>query len=308
MLPHDVEGIVTRYLSFSSQAGTRRRLVAFYGGSFTGIDDDLLDDYLEVVSRMKEQGIIDGMKLSTRPDMIFPDMLNRLSRAGCQEVELGAQSMDDAVLAASRRGHTRAHTIEAAALIHHAGIGLGIQLMPGLPGEDRDSFLATVDAVIALRPQSARIYPTVVIEGTGLAACYRQGSYTPLSLEEAERRTLYAYLRLYKKGCKVLRMGIPFPETLDVIAGPCHPAFGSLVRARGFRIMAQQLVARGGNSTGLRVNPSDASDLLGYRRKTIEELKFSYSFDETLPRGYVGSDGQGERACLHLGDIIEYIL
>ncbi|MDT8273434.1 MAG: hypothetical protein RRA35_09615, partial [Desulfomonilia bacterium] len=72
-------------------------------------------------------------------------------------------------------------------------------------------------------------------------------------------------------------------------------------------IMAQ-LVACGSNPTGLRVNPSDASDLLGYRRKTIEELKFSYSFDETLPRGYVGSDGQGERACLHLGDIIEYIL
>ncbi|MGC9325426.1 MAG: elongator complex protein 3 [Desulfomonilia bacterium] len=306
--PGEIPGIVERFLSFSSHVRERTRLIAFYGGTFTGLDEDLMCEYLDVASSLRQSGVVHGMKVSTRPDMVTRKVLNMLSDAGCREVEIGVQSMDDAVLFASRRGHTRTQCIDAASLIHASGMQLGVQLMPGLPTEDRNSFISTIDAVVSLKPDTARVYPVVVIGDTGLETLYRQGRYTPLSLEEALLRALYASLVLQDSGCRILRVGLPQSDSLNVVAGPYHPAFGSMVRAQGFRILAEHLLADRMLPVRLSVNPRDLPDLLGYRRKTVEDLKFSYSFDETLPRGYMRIQDQGERACLQLRDIIEYIL
>jgi histone acetyltransferase (RNA polymerase elongator complex component) len=306
--PQDVPGIVSDFIASCDKAEERLRLIAFYGGTFTGIEEHLLEKYLDAASSLYNQGVIHGVKASTRPDMVSEEILGRLKRAGFVELELGAQSMDDRVLIASQRGHRAEHTIRASHLIKEAGMKLGIQIMPGLPGEDRQSFLKTVDAVDRLNPDNARIYPTVVLGGTGLEKLYERGDYTPLDLDEALSRSLYAYTRLKKSGTAILRMGLPPSSRLEIVAGPYHESFGFLVKARAFRIMAENLMHETGAGAQFVVHPRDIPELVGYRRQNIEDLHFSYSFDEQIPRGYIQAKGASERGCLQLQDIIEYIL
>jgi len=303
-----VSELVRNFIASCSNPDKRRRLVAFYGGSFTGIAPDLLEQYLEEAELLLKEGLIHGIKASTRPDMVSAEILARLKKAGFVELEIGAQSMDDRVLDAAKRGHGAEHTVQAAGLVKASGLKLGIQIMPGLPGEDRESFRRTVDAVVRLQPDCARIYPAVVMEGTGLLRLYEHGRYLPLELDEAVSRSLYAYIRLTQAGCRVLRMGLPPSQRLRIAAGPYHESFGFLVKAKAYRIMAQRLMQASGRDTHLLVHPHDVSELLGYRRNTVKTLRFSYSFQENLPRGYVEVKGAAESGCLQLKDIIEYIL
>ncbi len=129
------------------------------------------------------------------------------------------------------RGHTRKDVKDACNLVKKSGMRLGIQIMPGLPGEDIKSFKQTVDDVLKLGGDTARIYPTVVLAGTRLEEDYLRGDYQPLSIDEAVSRTLYAAIKLENAGSTILRMGIPSSGGLKVIAGPYHASFGFLVRA-----------------------------------------------------------------------------
>jgi histone acetyltransferase (RNA polymerase elongator complex component) len=223
-------------------------------------------------------------------------------------LEIGVQSMDNAVLEASSRGHSRDDAIRACNLVKESGMNLGVQLMPGLPGEDNLSFENTLKDVVMLHPDNARIYPTVVLAGTDLEKLYLRGNYETLSLDEAVKRSLYAAVMLEKGGCTILRIGLPASPGLKVVAGPYHPSFGFLVRAKGYRIMAQQMVDKLGEGCKLTVHSRDIPELVGYRRGTLKELKFSFSFDDTLPSGYIRAYASRESTCIQLQDILEYIL
>lgn len=306
--PEEVPALVDGFLSLCRQPRERRRILGFFGGTFTGMDEDLLNGYLEVTGSLIEGGVIHAAKASTRPDMVTRAVLASLLGSGFEELEIGVQSMDDSVLRMSHRGHTALDARRACAFVRESGLRLGIQLMPGLPGEDADSFKRTVDETVALRPDTARIYPTVVMEGTGLEELYRKGVYEPLSLDEALQRALYASIRLEQQGCTILRMGLPQSKDLRIAAGPYHEAFGFLVRAYGYRIMASQVVDRLGQGCTITVNPADLSALLGHRRTTVSEMNFSFSFDAALPRGYIRADAGPESACIQLEDILGYVL
>ncbi len=308
MPPGEVEETVRRFFSYCREPLKRRRLLAFYGGSFTGIADALFEDYLDVARELTRQGIVHGVKASIRPDQIDAGMIKRLVGAGFVELELGAQSLDDTVLSACRRGHTAGDVIAAAQIIKESGLALGIQFMPGLPGEDRASFLSTVDGVCALAPDMVRIYPTLVLEGTALEERYAKGEYTPLSLEEAVDRTLYAVVRLESRGVRVVRMGLPQVDTLRVVAGPVHHSFGSLVRARGFFQMARAAVARFGLGVTLRVHPRDVHALIGHGRENLRRLGFDYCVDSSVPRACLSVNFSTNNTCLTLWDVIDHIL
>jgi histone acetyltransferase (RNA polymerase elongator complex component) len=240
--------------------------------------------------------------------MVSEDILDMLRKSGFAELEIGIQSMDDAVLNKSERGHTKEDAIQACMLVKRSGMKLGIQLMPGLPGEDIQGFRQSIDEVLEIGPDHARIYPTVVLAGTRLEDMYHRGEYLPLTLDEAVHRTLYAVIRLENAGCTILRMGIPAARGLRITAGPYHDSFGFLVRARGYRIMAQRLMSVLGPNCELKVHSTVIPELVGYERSTLRELKFSYSFDDTLPRGYIRAYGSRESSCIQLQDILEYIL
>ena len=158
---------------------------AFFGGTFTALSRSRQSDLLGACGPFLRGGRIQGLRLSTRPDALSVDEVAFLKSLGVTTVEIGAQSMDDRVLSAAGRGHTADQTREAAARVKGAGLGLGLQLMPGLPGEDEASRRLTLEAVLGLGPDEVRLYPLLVLEGTPLAGLWRSGLYRPLSLDRA---------------------------------------------------------------------------------------------------------------------------
>ncbi len=225
----EVSGTIERYLS--TWRGDGPREVAFYGGSFTGLPEWLQIGYLGVAARHVESGEIDSIRVSTRPDYIDAEALEILRDYGVETVELGVQSMADGVLRRSGRGHGSLATVRAVKLLKEWCLVVGIQLMPGLPGDTMETIIRTTEDVIALRPHFARIYPALVISGTPLEGLYRSGAYTPWSLDEMVR-ICREMIRLFRKArIPVIRIGLRPAVELEekVVAGPYHPSIRQLV-------------------------------------------------------------------------------
>ena len=207
--------------------------VAFFGGNFTGLPLHEQEAYLKLVQPFLSSGEIQGIRLSTRPDYINPEVLNLLSSYQVTTIEIGAQSFDDKVLKKSHRGHTARQTEQAAKAIIEKGFQLGLQMMIGLPGDSLQSSLFTASRIVELGATSTRIYPTLVIKDTALHDWYKKGRYTPLSLEEAVHWTTQLLLIFEKGNVKVIRTGLHPSEGLvfgkDLVAGPYHPQFRELV-------------------------------------------------------------------------------
>ncbi len=225
----EVSGKVTEYLS--SWKGTGRREVAFYGGSFTGLPVDIQEEYLAVAKAFVDDGRIDALRISTRPDYIGVEVIRRLLRFRVETVELGVQSLDDEVLKLSGRGHDRSAVELAAGLIKEAGIALGIQLMPGLPGDSAERFMQTIHSTVALAPDFVRIYPTLVIKDTELAVLHVAGRYKAWELPVMVELLKKAVAVLDNAGIKIIRMGLHGSEELrySLIDGPYHPDLRGLI-------------------------------------------------------------------------------
>ena len=150
--------------------------LAFYGGTFTALPESELAACLDLAREALEQGWISSFRCSTRPDRVDAATLLRLRSAGCGVVELGVQSFNDSALAASRRGYTGATALAACATVRAAGLKLGVQLLPGMPGHNPQHFAHDVPTALAAGAHMLRFYPCLVLEGTGLAAMWREGS------------------------------------------------------------------------------------------------------------------------------------
>jgi histone acetyltransferase (RNA polymerase elongator complex component) len=209
--------------------------VAFYGGTFTALPNTTMRKILDAVRPFLENGTLQSIRLSTRPDALGRDKLRILESYGVSTVELGVQSMDDKVLLLSQRGHSSSDTVTAFTVLKERGFKAGAQLMPGLPGDSPERFMETIDKVVALKPDMARLYPALVIRGTKLAQWYKQGTYTPLGLEETVNLCKKACIRLEDAGISVIRIGLMSSPSLlkqgEIIAGPWHPSLGFLVRS-----------------------------------------------------------------------------
>ncbi|MDO4922296.1 MAG: radical SAM protein [Phascolarctobacterium sp.] len=216
-----------------------RHEAAFYGGSFTGLPMELQERLLALTDELLRQGAIGSVRLSTRPDYIDEERLALLKEHQVRLVELGVQSLDDAVLQAAGRGHSAGQVYHAHALLRQFGLQTGVQLMVGLPLQDWRSVRRTAELAAELRPDVARIYPVLVVKDTPLAVQYAAGSYVPLTLEEAVAQSAYVYERLTAAGVKVIRIGLQPDEELcapgNIIAGPFHPSMGELVKSRALR-------------------------------------------------------------------------
>lgn len=256
---------------------------AFFGGSFTAIRPDLQENYLHLVQPYIKQDLIQGIRISTRPDCIDDRVLELLHRYGVTTIELGVQSLDNEVLYQSGRIYTAEDVERSSALIKSGGFKLGIQLMVGLPGDNYDRDLATVQRTIAIAPQMVRIYPTLVLAGTQLEQMWQDGKYQALTLEEAVPVCRDMLLQLAKAGIPVIRMGLYAGEELrkegTVMAGPFHPSFGELVEQAIFREQAilavrlyQQRFAHSQQLT-FCVNERDLSKLLGKKRSNLISIQ-----------------------------------
>ena len=258
--------------------------IAFYGGNFLGLDRESLMRLLQAASSFVDQGLVQGIRFSTRPDTITKENIDLIKSFPVTTVEVGVQSMDDRALEKARRGHTAEQSVAALLLLKKNGFETGAQLMTGLPGDDGRASIETAKKVAALKPDFARIYPTLVIAGSPLARHYRQGEYTPQTLEAAVAVAKTMCLTLESQGVTVIRMGLqPSDELADgatMLAGPYHPAFGHLVRSeilfdRVSALIADRHISIGADLT-LAVHPRQASALRGLKNANLERLKQSF--------------------------------
>ena len=185
------------------------------------------------------------------------------------------------------RGHTARHTAYAVSLLREHRFAVGIQLMPGLPGDSADTFRTTVDVVMVLKPDFVRLYPALVITGTPLERLYREGKYDPLTLDEAVSMCREAYTKFEVAGISVVRMGLQPTEELErpgtILAGPYHPAFRQLVESSIF-LDKMRAALREDNAKRrtavFAVSPRDVSAAIGQRRGNIERLKREFGLSD----------------------------
>jgi histone acetyltransferase (RNA polymerase elongator complex component) len=279
--------------------------IAFYGGSFTALPANVQEAYLEAAKDQVYRGLANSIRISTRPDAIDARTIMRLKDAGVAVVELGAQSMNDGVLKAARRGHTAEDVRRAVVALKAAGFQVGVQLMPGLPCDTLDVGLHGAQALIRLRPHMARLYPALVLAGTEMERLWREGRYTPLQVSQAVHWCSCLLLVLEAGGIPVIRVGIHAPVELVqskcVVAGPLDPSLRH--RVESFIYLALLHFAIGQRPTSgpeirLRVPPADVSHARGMRNENIRELERRWRADvrvrpdESLPPRSFALEGE----------------
>ncbi len=278
----------------------QKREVAFYGGTFTSLPISQMKELLGAVAPSIKQGIFQSIRVSTRPDALDEERLKLMKHYNVRTVELGVQSMDNKVLSLAQRGHTSEDAARAVRVLRMHGLEVGIQLMPGLPGDSKEKFHKTISEVIILSPDMVRLYPAVVIKGTKLALWYEKGKYYPWVLEEAMDVCMESCMRLEAKGIPVIRIGLMSSPALlrqgQIVAGPWHPSFGFLVRSSIYRKKLEQVLPKPGvvSQMSIRVPKKDIPLIRGYKNQGLEWIEkktgarvIKVESDDDIPPGKV---------------------
>lgn len=251
--------------------------IAFFGGSFTAIERGYMLSLLEAAKPYIENGFFKGIRISTRPDCIDQEVLSLLKQYGVTAIEIGCQSMSDRVLSMNDRGHTAKDIENAAGLIRRFGFELGVQMMTGLYGDDDKAAIETAKKLIALQPDTVRIYPTVVLEGTRLCELYESGKYQAQTLDGAVALCSRLVRLFDENGIAVIRLGLHSGGNVadGYVAGAYHPAFRQLVNSRIYLDVLFEELRRQGISGGeitVSVSPRYISDFVGQKRSNIRTL------------------------------------
>ena len=296
-----IHQIVTQYLQYK---GTRKQVeLAFFGGNFLGLAHETILQLLDLIQPYIHTKKIDGIRFSTRPDTICQQTLDLLKSYPVSAIELGVQSMNDAILLSAKRGHTSQDTIDAIHLLKEYSFKIGVQVMVGLPGDYEASLLESTKKVIQLSPDFARIYPLMVLKGSLMEQWYSQGRYHPLSLDEAVRLVKRMY-RIFKAAkVDVIRMGLQASDMMEddsmVLAGPWHPAFGQLVCSELFYDRVCNTIDQSpdlltSEKLVVTVHPKSESRLRGDKNINLKRLgerypslKFLIHLDATVSAGQV---------------------
>ena len=256
----------------SKNYNPRTTEIAFFGGSFTAINRSYMLDLLSVASDFVDKGVVSGIRISTRPDAIDDEILTLLKNHNVTAIELGAQSLNDRVLRINNRGHKISDVYNASALIKEYGFELGLQIMTGLFGDNDQSAIKTAKRVIEIAPETVRIYPTIVLKDTDLAALYSDGIYAPQTLDNAVILASKLYTMFTDAGIKVIRLGLHSIESDAYIAGPWHPAFSELCQSQ---IMLNSALKKLNNKGDyiIYVNKKDISKMIGQKKSNLLFLK-----------------------------------
>lgn len=255
-----------------------RREIAFFGGSFTAIERDYMEELLSNAQKYIKSGYADGIRISTRPDCIDPEVLDILKFYSVTAIELGAQSMRDSVLAANNRGHGAESVRDSSNLIKEYGFELGLQMMTGLYGSSMDDDIYTAQEFIKLKPDVVRIYPTIIMKGTHLEKLYVLGKYTPMTLNSAVNLCSELLRMFGSNDIDVIRVGLHSSKSItqNFVAGPWHPSFRELCENK---IMVNKCIGvikklkLMNKPVRILVSPKDLSKAIGQKRSGIEEIK-----------------------------------
>ena len=278
----DVGDQIEAFLKFKTARRSRVQ-IAFFGGNFLGMPADKIKRLLSEAAEYVKAGRVNSIRFSTRPDTIDRQRLDIIKNFPVATIELGVQSMDERVLSATKRGHSALETKKAIQRLKELNYEIGVQLMVGLPEDTPERSIASAQRIARLKPDFIRIYPTVVLAGSPLAAWYRKGDYVPLSMEAAVSQAKNLYLIFKNENIRVIRMGLQASEDLEkgsaILAGPYHPAFGHLVYSEVFLDMAIAEL-ESSNSTGqtitLHVHPRSVSKMSGLKNRNIKKLRGNF--------------------------------
>lgn len=266
--PNEVDDILSNAVKNSRDVETE---IAFFGGSFTAIDQDYMISLLEVASRYVKKGYFSGIRISTRPDAINNEILSILKNYNVTAIELGAQSMNDEVLLSNKRGHTRNDIINASSLIKNNNFSLGLQMMTGLYKSNFDIDYQTGVDIAKIKPDTVRIYPTVILKGTQLEELYTSGKYKTLSFDDTVLLCCKLLMLFENKGIQVIRLGLHASESLskNMIGGIFHPAFREICESKILYYKVQKLIKDNNIKPGIlkiKVNPKYVSKLIGQNK------------------------------------------
>lgn len=250
--------------------------LAFFGGSFTAIDRDYMVSLLEAAQPYIENGFLNGgIRISTRPDFIDDEILTLLKKYGVRAIELGAQSMDERVLALNKRGHTAGDVVSASKLIKSYGFELGLQMMTGLYGCDENESFRTAERFIELQPDTVRIYPTVVLPGTLLAELYLSGEYKVHTLDRTVEICSVLLEMFEQAGINVIRLGLHAQQDVcdGYLAGGYHPALRELCEGEiYYRKIQSALEGKPQGRYDITVSLQEISKAVGQKKKNINRL------------------------------------
>ncbi|MGL4873855.1 MAG: elongator complex protein 3 [Clostridium sp.] len=267
--------------------------VSFFGGTFTAINEKKQRELLSVAKEFKELGIVKKIRMSTRPDAISDYILSYLLDYKVDIIELGVQSLDDNVLRSAGRGHTVFEVYTASKLIKEYGITLGHQLMPGLPGSNRELDIMSAEKSVQMKPDLVRIYPSLVIKDTPMEKMYERGEYIPYTLEEAVDVSKEIYKIYEKADVNIIRVGLQATETInvdgDVVSGPFHPAFRELVESSIINENIKDALAKEKKGE-IKINSKDLSKLYANKKNYFNKLledgyKLKITIDDEIKRG-----------------------
>lgn len=285
----DVSHIIDEHLQYINK-DTSCVEVAFFGGSFTGIDFELQTELMRAAYEYIKDGRVDSLRCSTRPDCIDDDILKNAVKYGMKTIELGVQSMDEEVLKKSGRGHGREEVFAASKLIKDYGISLGLQMMLGLPGDTYEKSINTARDIISIAPDFVRIYPTLVVDDTALCDMYKSGTYTPLTVGEAVQLSAQIVEMFEDAGIDVIRIGLQTTDNIceATVVGPYHSAMGELVRSEIYKRRIEKYISENGLSGEVEyiVPEGEISKAVGQKRSNIEYFKERYGIALKITEKY----------------------
>ena len=279
--------------------------IAFYGGSFTAIEEKIQEELLETAYEYIKDGKVESIRISTRPDAINKEILKRLKKYKVKTIELGVQSANDYILKRSNRGHNFNDVKKASKMIRWNGFKLGHQKMVGLPESTRIDEINTAKALIKLKPKMVRIYPVLVIKNTPLEKELEQGKYEPLPLVQAVEICKELVRMFADKKIEVIRVGLqntdeiaePESKQSEVVAGPYHPAFRQLVESAAWydaivgKIKKLNVKVK---EVEVTINPIDSNNVIGHKKENILKLKETYDVDLILKQDEAIKQGKSK--------------
>ena len=285
----DIRNTIDNFLENIKEKDSYKE-VAFFGGSFTGIDFEKQEEFLKTAYEYIKAKKINSIRISTRPDYINKKELKMLKKYKVKTIELGVQSSNDYILKKIGRGHTFEDVKKASKLIRLYRFKLGHQMMVGLPESTKIDDINTAKALIKLKPKMVRIYPVLVVKGTQLEKDYKNGKYEPISIVQAVEICKELVAMFNKKNIEVIRIGLqttqeisnPENDGSEVVAGPYHPAFRQLVESG---LWYDSIVAKikklnvKVKEVQVTINPIDANNVIGHKKENALKLKELYDVD-----------------------------
>lgn len=267
--------------------------IAFFGGSFTAIEEERQEGLLQVASEFVKSGQVSSIRVSTRPDAIDKNILKRLKKYKVKTIELGVQSSNNYILKRINRGHTFEDVKRAAKLIRWNGFRLDVQMMVGLPESTTIDEINTAKELIKLKPKMVRIYPVLVIKNTPLEKELEKGTYKPLTVVQAVEVCKEIVRLFHDKNIDIIRIGLqptdeisePGSEKSEVVAGPYHPAFRQLVESAMWYDAIVEKIKRLNvkvKEVEVTVNPVDANNVIGHKKENVKNLKELYDVNLVL--------------------------